>query len=72
MKAHDKERTYEGVARAAWDLAQQETRSLEQIEHFLDAGDSQKALEAMKNFFGKKKPPTEIRFYDTEERKQAV
>jgi len=73
MKPRAKERTYEGVARAAWDLAQQETQALEEIERLLEAGDSEAALNAMRDFFGKKKPPQkDDLLYDTEERKQAV
>jgi len=72
MKAHAKVRTYEGVAHAAWDLAQQETLALNRIERFLNVGDSQSALAAMKDYFGQKKPPMEITSYDTEERKRVV
>lgn len=73
MKGQAKERTYEGVARAAWDLAQEETRALEEIERLLDAGDSERAMDAMRTFFGRKKPPAkETLLYETEERKQAV
>jgi hypothetical protein len=72
MITHAKERTYEGVARAAWALAQQEASALERIEHFLENGDSESALTAMKDFFGQKKPSARAQLYDTEERKRVV
>ena len=72
MTTHAKPRTYEGVSRAAWELARQETVALDKIEDYLLAGDSEHALAAMRDFFGHKKPCVGVRLYDTEDRKQAV
>lgn len=72
MRSFANHRTYEGVARAAWALAQEENEKLERIERLLEAGDSSGALNAMNDFFGHKKPIERVDLYGAEEREQAV
>jgi hypothetical protein len=47
---------YRGLARVAMQIAEEESRQLDEIERLLDTGENDAAIAAMRKFIGPKKP----------------
>jgi hypothetical protein len=60
---------YRGLARVAMQIAEEESKQLDEIERLLDAGENDAAIAAMRKFIGPKKPVGGVTTDETGKRK---